>query len=321
MLRVVIMRAPVLLSLVFLFAGSLTVVRAQSGQNNYAAAACCARGPKCWPQHAKESQYCRTGQWMSGQSKNCQRAACRYCNKSKARRQRPVCRAIPILRNCFNRRPPFPRPPPLPSRKPNNPKPSSPRPGRRGCSFRAVGGKVVIPAMQLPAPGQWKRTNGNTAITWKPSSGGGIDRPENGAPFCIRFTPDRSGTHYFTVLSSAPHPTEHNDAWFRFPMGVTLYRPETGSVRNGGTSWHKGYENLGQNIVANYIVTIDFNGHQFITKPLTKGKTYSVCISGRSTKFSIYKVVLVNCSSLSGCSRYGGFIKSAMANLPSSKCY
>lgn len=130
----------------------------------------------------------------------------------------------------------------------------------------------------------------------------------------------KDGTYYLTATSSAPHPTDHNDAWFRFSAGVDLYRPVSGSFRSGNSGWYKGYQNEGGNKKANYINTVDFNGHQFITKPLRAGDVYSACISGRSSRFSLYKMVFVHCENRENCSRFHPGIKAAMSDLSPSKC-
>lgn len=215
----------------------------QHGNDNFAAAACCARGPRCWPQHMMDSKLCEKGVWMSAQPRSCQRSACRYCHKNGQRRSTAVCKSIPILKNCFNVKPPYmtspdkfkpPTSKPMPPPTVNKPQPKVPitpqrtppkhhippskpaPPGRRkhtNCrSFAGTDGKVVIPASAMPANGHWVRTSFNrkSGLTWKPKGHGGVDRPENGSPFCMRFRADRQARYYFTVISSAPHGTEHN---------------------------------------------------------------------------------------------------------------
>lgn len=82
----------------------------------HAAAACCARGPGCYAHHARRSGVCFVGRWMSAQPEVCQRAACTYCLRRgeggvQLNRMKPVCRAVPILKNCFGSKGPYPRPP------------------------------------------------------------------------------------------------------------------------------------------------------------------------------------------------------------------
>lgn len=73
-------------------------------------------------------------------------------------------------------------------------------------------------------------------------------------------------------------------------------------------------------MMANYLVTIDFNGHQFLTNPVRAGQVYTMCVSGRSTKYSINKMVFVKCAGGESCSRFNPNIKREMQSLPPSRC-
>lgn len=209
----------------------------------------------------------------------------------------------------------------MPPKKPMKPKPPTkkpnPPPSGGGCAFRATNGKIVIPMTSLKLTGAWTRV-GNS-IVWKKFGGGGID-PAGSGTICAKVIFSQSGIYYMTGTSSAPHPTEHNDAWFRFSGGLDAYRPQTKSIRRGNAGWYKGYQNMGGNRLANYLLTIDFNGHQFLTKFVTAGRTYSMCVSGRSSKYAIQKMVFVKCAGGESCSRFHPRIKSAMNNLPPSRC-
>lgn len=403
--------------------------------NFFAAAACCARGPACWDRHARNSVFCVRHVWMSAQSIECQRAACFYCMRRNAdgaqvNRQKPVCRALALLKNCFGVKPPYPRPPkrymppspsprlqngggdktegtkmdppmampehgdmedpeapileapppqmqngdtepemikrnpPSPSPRPKKRKKPQPKPqpkpkrhkknprsepqtvqdsagtvpgphppssGKNCATYAGLNGRVVIPARGMGSGGKWRRTHQGKAITWKPYGGAGIDKPDDGNSFCVQFVPDTSAMYYFTVLSSAPHPTEHNDAWFRFPSGKGFYRyrPQSKSVMPPSTNWLKGYQNDGGNSVANYILNEDFDGHQLMTPFLVRGNKYKVCVAGRSSKFAIYKMALVACppetadewpKNAASCSRFGKPIATVMSSLAPSEC-
>lgn len=290
------------------------VLAAPRNATNFYAARCCSLGPRCEAGDAEKSNLCKPGLWMTGQSQECQDAACRYCKLNVTRRQLRVCSSPPIQKQCFDRSWPFTTPTPVlePTAPPRPPTNS----GR--CSAPGV---VVIPASKFPAPAGWVRTPDRSGLTWKPSSGAGIDPPGSGA-FCINSTPNRSGLQYFTVLSSAPHPTEHNDAWFRFVGGVILSRHKS-IFTKPGSEWLKGYENLGKNEIADYIVHKDFDGHQFIMTSKRAGQKATVCVAGRSSKYTIYELVLISCppgsdKDVSKCSRFSPYISNIMRNLP--KC-
>lgn len=321
-----------------------------AGYDNYGAAACCARGPRCWPEHATMSRLCEGGRWMSSQSRRCQQAACRYCYKSASRRAQPVCRSIPILKNCFNRRAPFPQPPPsfqiasyspTPSPSPqqvSSPTSSSSSPSTGRCSvYTTRNGVLNVPASLFPERRLWivqqNPRSKRIGATYRPDiTNDTIYGPgTSGGSFCVRFSPRETSRFYFTSLSSAPHPTDHNDAWFALrPSGVALFSPQRRKVLEPRRGWLKGYQNEGRNAVANYIQHIDYNGHQLVTPVLLEGRSYEVCVAGRSSKFTLYNIILVACGStnenwttlnqVSSCSRFGSRVRSKLANLPKTVC-
>lgn len=248
---------------------------------------------------------------MSAQPKQCQLAACRYCYKGSRRTTATVCSSDAIVKNCFKSKPSVPAPAPRP------PKRAPSKPARKGCVYTSGRGKVVIRATELSIGSHWDRVG--DAIVWKKEGGHGIDAMGSGT-VCANVKFRQGGVWYLTAVSSAPHPTEHNDAWFKFSGGVDLYRPQGGSLRKGSGGWYKGYQNNGGNKRADYILTIDRDGHQFLTKPVKKGRVYQVCVSGRSTKYSLLKLVFVKCGGGEGCSRFNSNIKQRMQHLNPSRC-
>lgn len=315
-------------SIAFVLLSSLVLQALAQSPDNYYAAQCTGEGPRCIPWTAGSSRVCFPYRWMSAQPRNCIQAACNYCYFGDRRYSAQICRRLAIYKNCFNgqaptrpapapKRPAAPAPPAPPAPRPQPPRPQ-PRPaGGPGCAFRADGDKIVIPTWAMGAGNGWNR-NGDGSITWKAGGGGGIDRMGSGQ-VCSNIKVKVDGQYYFTAVTRAPHGTEHNDGWFRFSGGFQLYKPG-GRTINGNSGWYKGYQNRGGNRMADYLVTIDFNGHQFITNYLTTSGTYQVCISGRSTRFTVYSLVFVRCSG-SSCSRFGPQMRNAMSSLPTSKCY
>jgi len=287
--------------------------------DNYAAARCCQIGIECPAIYAYDSGHCFTNRWMSQQPQLCQEAACNFCKKGNRRTEVELCSSAPILRNCFpsslNTPPPLP-PTPKPRVTPAPTRTPPPTPSGQ-CVWTGTNHKLVIPLSSVPIASPWTRNH--NAITWKRDGGSGTD-PAGSGSICMRMTVPKDGTYYLTATSSAPHPTEHNDAWFKFSAGLDLYRPVSGSFKTGNSGWYKGYQNDGRNKKANYINTIDFNGHQFITKNLRARDVYSVCISGRSSRYTLYELVFVHCTGRDGCSRFAPNIKAAMSNLTPSKC-
>ncbi|CAN8063342.1 unnamed protein product [Agarophyton chilense] len=290
--------------------------------DNYFAAQCAGEGPRCIPWTAGSSLVCMPYRWMSAQPRACIQAACNYCSVGSRRFDVSVCRRLAIYKNCFKGNTPARQAPGPAAPRPLPPKsaPRAPRPRSRpngSCAYRAQGDKIVIPAWALPGAPGWKK-NGDGSMTYKPGGGGGIDR-QGAGQVCTNIKVNTDGQYYFTIQSRAPHGTEHNDAWFRFSGGFQLYKPGSRSI-SGNSGWYKGYQNKGGNRMADYLVTIDFNGHQFITNYLNSRNTYQVCMSGRSTRFSVYSLVFVRCSG-NTCSRFGPQMQNAMSSLPSSKCY
>lgn len=274
--------------------------------NNNAAAICCGLGPRCNYATARRAGPCRPKLFMSQQPGRCRHLACQYCYYGN-RKFTQICRRLAIVKQCFGGRVQHGK-----NRRPA----SKPRPHGK-CAWRARKGKVVIPTTSLKTHYPWVKQYGG--ITWKPNGGNGVDGMGSGA-FCARVIVDKPGPYYLTVLSSAPHPTEHNDLWIRFSAGLRWFKPQGYKWLNKGSGWFKGYENEGRKKVANYLLTKDFDGHQFVTYPLRKGQVYSVCLSGRSSKYTIYKIVMVKCNGWY-CSRFGGYMRWQMSRLGSSKCY
>ena len=157
--------------------------------------------------------------------------------------------------------------------------------------------------------------------------GHGIYQPDGGSPFCVDVRPDIDGTYYLSAVTAAPHGTEHNDLWLRFPTGVYRYRPQRGSIRAPSSNWLKGYQNEGQEVQTDYLLNVNHDGHQFVTTPLRAGQTYSLCVAGRSTMFEIFKLTMVVCEagenaedSVKKCSRFLDDIRRKMSWLPPSPC-
>ena len=154
----------------------------------------------------------------------------------------------------------------------------------------------------------------------KKNGGSSIDAKGTGDPFCVPFVPDRNGLFYFTIISSAPQFTDHNDVWFKFTASVVIYRPASGSrMRKAG--WMKGFQNKGERKKADYVLTKDHDGHQIFLEGLQPGIQYKACVAGRSSKFKLYNFVLISCQSLGECDRMGRKVRSEMSNLPAAaKC-
>ena len=299
---------------VFLLVLSLSATA--NAQDNWAAAECAGLGPKCPRSIARKSGHCFKRLYMSSQPKICRKAACEYCTRLNRRVTQSACRREPIVKNCFNGRRLNTNKKAAPQQ--SNKKKNKPNPSGTCRTFLGKKGKIVIPTNRLKLNSAWAK-NSDGSITWRPNGGSGIDAAGTGT-ICASFKVPSPGSYYMTVVSKAPHPTEYNDAWFKLNAGFRLYRPQGNSWKGGGSGWMKGYQNEGRNRKANYLVTIDFNGHQFISNPLSTSKPYQVCISGRSSMYTIYELIFIKCDGSFGCNRFNSPIKNAMRSLPSPRC-
>ena len=133
--------------------------------------------------------------------------------------------------------------------------------------------------------------------------------------------------YYLSAVTVARYGTGHNDMWLRFPSGVYRYRPQRGSIRVPSGEWLKAYQNRGEGVKADYLLNVNFDGHQFVTTPLRAGRTYALCVAGRSTLFELFKLTMVACESgmdaedsIGKCSRFSGDIRRKMSSLPPSPC-
>lgn len=60
--------------------------------------------------------------------------------------------------------------------------------------------------------------------------------------------------------------------------------------------YRKGYQNQGPGKgIANFLITIDHNPHTMIVPEVEEGEKFKVCVYGRSSKFEVFRVVLVKC--------------------------
>lgn len=303
-----------IMNLVLFFMSMLLAVGYSVTNKNYNAAVCCSKGVNCSVKYARLSVTCVRGKRMAEQAKECQMDACAHCAESM-RRLEGVCRTAVLRQKCMGL-------PPLVMLRKMRETPKTP--GKKLCSFGPVwngGGKIVVGFSDMKVKGNWSE-NPDGSRTWKKGGGKGIDKKGVGA-ICVPFKPAISGNYYFTAMTSAPHPHDHNDAWFKFSTSVKLYRPHSETILGGkANTWYKGFQNEGKGVQAKYILTVDNNGHQFVLPSLRKNKRYWMCVSGRSTRFVLRKLVLIKCqgNAVTGCNRFSPFMTQALRALPPSKC-
>lgn len=177
--------------------------------------------------------------------------------------------------------------------------PSGPRPD--GCIYMG-GSKAVISLGSVSPKDGWDRVSrgGMSGLIFESGKTHGTVPGGTRGEYCFDVKMAEGGDYYLTALSAAPHPTEHNDCWLSSSLGFKLLRE--GNFKSAGAdTWLKGYQNKGNNEINNVISTEDHNAHAFIVPGVKAGMGFKVCMSGRSFKFEMFKLVLMKCSG-TGCS-------------------
>jgi len=205
--------------------------------------------------------------------------------------------------------PPPPSPPPRPSppKPTDKPQPQQPAPGNGGggggrCyAYSAAGGVVRMSAVAAGGGGGWVvgSRSGRRALIFKPNKDShSVDGPGQGVK-AFRFRVAAAGTYRIAFRLSAPHWTEYNDLWARLGGGARMVRG--GRVRPLSAGWVKVYQNRGRNQWVLGGVTKDFDGHDLVTRPLRAGETYTLTVSGRSSKLALADVAAFKCNLPGGC--------------------
>lgn len=101
------------------------------------------------------------------------------------------------------------------------------------------------------------------------------------------------GRYRWSADMAAPHTTDWNDFWVRFPAGIGKQR--FGSIIGVGDRWLKVYSNRGANAFVWGGGTVDHDPHMLITPWLWKGQVVEFRISGRSNKVQIAHFGLHKC--------------------------
>lgn len=112
-------------------------------------------------------------------------------------------------------------------------------------------------------------------------------------PLTYSFTAPTTDRYAFTIEMETANSVIHNDVWVQFPDGGFKLIREDSMLTKAG--WVQAYHNRIGRAVEAYAV--EFRPHRFTTKKvLQAGKRYTVKISGRSSKVTIFKIVMFPCS-------------------------
>lgn len=166
----------------------------------------------------------------------------------------------------------------------------------KGCVRQGRNGKIVVSFGNLKGRDGWTRVyrGGMAGLVFRKERTHGIVSAGKEGRICMKVKADVGGDYYVGMLTAAPHPTENNDCWLSSSKG---FRLERGGERRfvGKGVWTKAYQNKGGLKINNVITSVDHRPHVFIVPGVGRGEVVEMCVSGRSYKFEIYKLVMKKC--------------------------
>jgi hypothetical protein len=169
--------------------------------------------------------------------------------------------------------------------------------GGGSCTaFNEQNGLVVMEVESMPTVSDWSlRTavggsTGRGYYEWRHGNSATSTIPAGTGVLTYTVKINNPGRYRLQIRSAAPHRTEHNDVWVRFPEGKASGIKGT-SVLNLAANWFKVYQNSGSNSWTWDTKTKDHDPHDIFVDFSTAG-TYRVQLSGRSTQFKVDRLVL-----------------------------
>lgn len=264
----------------------------------YQAALCVSKAKNCTSESAKLSGACKTDTWATLQPKTCLRRACTYCVQYGKPLSAP-CDTPPVEKACgmFMDKYPDLLPSPSPSPSATLKKPSS-------CVWTAVGDSIVVPLGEIAPVKYWTpiTRNGLKGIIYKKDKNRGIDPRGKFGHMCFRLKAKEAGRYYLSAVSYAPHVTDNNDFWIKTSKTFRHRRYGSGNTFTTAPGvWLKAYQNNGPKGFGGALSTKDHDPHTFIVLDVKAREIFTVCISGRSFKFELYRIVLINCAGNTRC--------------------
>lgn len=188
-------------------------------------------------------------------------------------------------------------------------------------TYPAQGSNRVIIGMAGRGSRLW-RDDGRGGVSYKPWNGNShyIDQYHKAEPEAQLFSDFKvpsSGEYVVLLESVSKHHTEHNDIHGRVWEGKDRAKWMTkrcmcnpGQKSALGYDSFKMYQNTGG--WSRAVFTVDHNPHA-ITGYFEAGRTYTFEVTGRSTQFSVKKVILVKCHGAE-CNPLSGTVGSAIAD-------
>lgn len=133
---------------------------------------------------------------------------------------------------------------------------------------------------------------GNTLVWSADSWNSGTISPGRGV-LTYRARVPVAGRYRWAARMAAPHTTDWNDFWVRFPGGVTKQR--YGGQEDAGGGWLKIYSNKGGNTFVWGGGTVDHHPHMLLTPWTQAGGVVEFQISGRSNQVAVAALGLRRC--------------------------
>lgn len=259
------------------------------GVKPYFCSKCVAQSDRCKQKLAAVCGACKPAVQAHVQPESCIVAACRYCSRH-GRSVKFPCNSNMISTMCAEQeRTSFKAnaPPPEPNEAIAEPH----------CIWRASDNAVVIPLADVRERGNdWTSItrDGERGIIYEKELGGGIDGPGEKGVMCFSVKAGAAGNYYMGAVSYAPHVTEHNDVWVLSTKGFNLWQGGELWRKAENWEWLKAYQNEAG--WSEDFKTKDHDGHQFIIPDVGDSEMFELCISGRSYKYELYRLVIAKCS-------------------------
>lgn len=156
----------------------------------------------------------------------------------------------------------------------------------------------------------WSEVDGGIVFKANDNSQGIIPGGQSKVNF--KFKVNKYSQYALVLQTVSKGWTEHNDVFVRFPSGgFNLMKFSRVASKKDGNQWVKVYQN--DNGWSTDTNTIDYNAHSLSTQnSLNKNTVYDIVLSGRSTMFTIQKIILFPCTG-SECQQQSDHWKSSLA--------
>lgn len=165
----------------------------------------------------------------------------------------------------------------------------------------------------------WEKRN-NGAAEFRPNDDSRKLTKRGVASLCFTFKAPQKSRLAVVLDMKTGGRTEHNDVFLRMTSGFRLVQKGEEDIFTEPDVWVKGYHNF--NTRAAFVKSIDKNGRAINSgKVFNKGDMVEICVSGRSSKVTLYNVLLFPCGGANGCYRRAEWRMEQEKCLPGSTNY